>query len=64
MAMLGLAVTHVPHIPYQQQSQWQKTNYFFLTFLKIASNGLPDGQDGQVGAGDSSHVDPDGLNQC
>ena len=53
-----------PKSPYQEQSQWAKTNYFSLTFLKIASNGLPDGQDGQVGAGDSSHVDPDGLNQC
>ena len=40
-----------------------KTNYLSLTFLKIASNGLLDGQDGQVGAGDSSHVDPDGLDQ-
>ena len=53
-----------PKRPYQQKSQWQKKlNYFFLTFLKIASNGLPDGQDGQVRAGSSSHTDPDGLDQ-
>ena len=64
MAMSGLAVTHVPQKSLPTVKSMTKTNYFFLTFLKIASNGLPDGQDGQVGAGDSSHVDPDGLNQC
>ena len=64
--MSGLAVTYVPQkVPTNRISKSMvKTNYLSLTFLKIAYNGLPDGQDGQVGAGDSSHVDPDGLNQC
>ena len=36
------------------------TKYFPKTFLKSAIQGLPDGQDGQVGAGHGSHVVPEG----
>ena len=42
----------------------QRASQLSVIFLKIASNGLPDGEDAQVGTGDSSHVDPDDLNQC
>ena len=38
-------------------------NFYFQTFLKSAIQGLQDGQDGQVGAGTSSHVGPEGPDQ-
>ena len=40
-----------------------KPTYISLTFLKSAIQGLPDGQDGQVGAGHGSHVVPEGPDQ-
>ena len=33
------------------------------TFLKSVIQGIPDGQDGQVGAGHGSHVVPEGPDQ-
>ena len=35
-----------------------KTTYILKTFPKSAFQGVPDGQDVQVGAGPGSHVDP------
>ena len=53
-----------PISPYQQNIKVNGKNKLFSpTFLKIASQGLPDGQDGQAGAGSISHTDPDGLDQ-
>ena len=40
-----------------------QTTYILYTFLKSASQGLPHGPDGNVGADNSSHVEPDGLDQ-
>ena len=39
------------------------TNFYSYTVLKSAIQGLPDGQDGQVGAGHGSHVVPEGPDQ-
>ena len=36
---------------------------YHTTFLKSAIQGLPDGQDGQVGAGHGSRVVPEGPDQ-
>ena len=63
MAMSGLAVTHVPQKSLPTAKSMAKTYYFSLTFLKIVSQGLSDGQDGYVGAGRISLTDPDGLDQ-
>ena len=53
-----------PISPYQQKIKVNgKSKLFSPTFLKIASQGLPDGHDGQVGAGHGSHVVPEGPDQ-
>ena len=39
------------------------TNLYFLNFSQSVIYGLPDGQDGQVGAGHGSHIVPEGPDQ-
>ena len=39
------------------------TNLCYLNFSQSAIQGLPDGQDGQVGAGHGSRVVPEGPDQ-